>query len=310
MAKTSSARLIVPRQTLAECVSRHLRQDLLQLAPHPHHISPSVMYRMRATLETFPKPFTFRFFDGPDRDSAFHADKESGTIEFNLGPINGVYRRALGLPFDKETRRQAVQDALEQFLLHELYHGIQNLLPHSHVRMIAKMSSPLQIGIVDLFADRFAASARAEIECYRCGNFSEHFYLSRFLVELTLMLDLWVPHVKAPAEKQHKRLRFAGEALMAARAKHTLKFGIDARSDPLPLNTPLLPLVELADRSMAIMAFAPDPIFWLPPTDLDHKTLNAVQALLSGLDSQSAATSIKIAEALLRKFGKIGRKKV
>ncbi len=295
-----------PPQRMAECVAQELREELVQIRAQLDQICPTASKRLWQTLQVYSKPFEFRILEGIDREAAFIADEDNRRLEFNILPIVGVYRRIVKSTTDRQLRRDLGRAAIEELVMHELYHVGCNLLRHSDVRVISRAASPLAIGAIDLSADTVATQWCAAVDCYReqGQNWTRLLYHWHMLSRLMIMLQFWVPQVGSPATKPQKRLRFFGLVLMAARLLDAIETKPFLEPE-LPLDSPLLPLIDFESGTLSI-TILPDWIFWLPPVGVNMWILTD---LLAGLDTRPAAESINAARTLLWGLGKLPEKK-
>lgn len=201
------------KERLVESVAADLRVDLLAARPLLDEIGNHAA--LWSALDQFSEPFSVSHFQGADADAGFRV--AGSTIEFNSAPILGVWLSLLARKKDKELRRALARRVTDQFLLHELDHAAHGFLQLKDVRAMARMSSPHFVGLLDLEADFATAQRAAMVEVHREDLKGRDFYLWHLLQELLLMVDHWLPQVKAPRSKPHKLSRFAGLSFSAAR---------------------------------------------------------------------------------------------
>jgi hypothetical protein len=298
--QSAAAALYIPRRRrLVECVAHNLQRELGLHSRDIENIYPGGR-RFLAGLEQFPKSFIVREFDESNSEAAFIANTVTGQLEFNINPLHGVYRLIARRIGSKQLRRELVQCAVENFMVHEFYHAASRLTDHSDARLISRLASPDELAVIDLYADIFAAKCCSILACHRKGGSISELYYSEMLQQLIVGLEFWVPLVKAPPEKPHKQKRFMGAALMAARLAYA------PADDGLPLDTPLWPWFNLESGELLIMAWEPDPTVWAKAI----MNVEVLRDLSANIDSRPAAITIEAARRILISLGKLPQQTV
>jgi len=252
-------------------------------------------------LDSHPNPISVAAFTGQDEGAAFRLNPYEGRIEFNSIPFMGIRGEVLKKVPGKDLRHDLVRDLVRGFGAHELFHaGPQNMASVAIARAIAQGASSFQLGIMDLKADVFAGQCAAAIDCKKRNNSTDYFYFWNFQQQLVMNLDFWIPQVKAPAIKPHKRMRFLGQAMMAARIDDALQHFSDIDVGDLPLDVGLFPLTDSDGCALTILALSPEMAVWMEPRNINP---SALANIVDGLESRRAAETVALARQVLYELG-------
>jgi hypothetical protein len=286
-----------------EKVVQTLQQDLIRFAPRLARIVPDFSSRFAPLLKTYSQPFLVRklrsdgaFAVGPGRQITFNA------TSFRLfhDAIDRL-ERSCGIP--GEMAVIAHQIAVEQLVVHELTHVSVGLVHFTDVQKFKGVVGVNALGELDLIADVTAARICARLEMFRAQEKGSMMYGSRFLQQLFVMGNFAFPAFGAPASKFHKRQRFLGLAMIAARAQNFLgRASCKSEDGEFAMDTPLYPHLDDAREEILISAFDPDRVLWGGSVKVDSKLLKLT---CDDLDSVPFAVSIARAGKLLHQMGRL-----
>lgn len=262
---------------------------------------PSFGSRYPRLLTLYSKPFAVRrlrtdaaFVVRPPRQLVFNA---SGFQLFHA-PINAS--EAAG-ELTSELADIARQIATEQLVVHELDHVTTGLIQFSDVQHLKAIAGLNVLGEMDLVADARAAQICARLEMFRAQERGKANYASRLQQQLLVMGTYAFPAFQAPAGKMHKRQRFLGLAMMAARVSGYLWNDCRLDEGELPIDTPIYPYVDLTGRIL-LCAFNPDRMLLGNAVDVDARLLKQT---CDELDSVTFARSVARAGRLLEQVGPV-----
>jgi hypothetical protein len=285
-------------------VVRTLQRDLHHFGPRLGRTVPDFSSRFSPILRSFSKPFrvaklaTAAAFEvGPKRQLTFN----SAAFRMFHKPINRMQR--LGqIPHDMAVI--ARQIAIEQLVVHELTHVSVGLVHFADVQALKGLVGVNALGELDLIADASAARICARLEMFRADERGAPNYASRLLQQLYVMGRFAFPAFGAPADKLHKRQRFLGLAMMAARVDDFLRREESCKllEGEFPIDTAVYPYVNLADGIILISAFAPDRVLWGGEAHVDQQFLVST---CDDLDSVPFEVSVDRAAKILRQIGRL-----
>lgn len=247
------------------------------------------------------RPFDVQYFQS---DAAFIMD-QSGAVTFNASAIEAFHQpindAEAGNRIGKEAAESARQMAIEQLVVHELAHVGIGLTHFEDVQFFKSVVGTDALGEIDVAADGAAAHICALLEVFRADDTRPLAIAHRFLEQLVLMGTFAFPAFKSPADKPHKRRRFLGLAMMAARAQYCIETGDvpDLLRGDLPLEASIYPYCK-DDGEVLICAFNPDRVLWGRTARVDVALLATT---LDELDSADFAVSVQRATRLLSEMG-------
>ncbi len=280
------------------CVASRAVQEMLDARMEINERLGDSATRLWRTLQLYPAGIAVRRFDAVDTEGAFRIHPQTREIEFNLSPFRLLVEEVRKKICDPRERFEIMVEGVRQFVFHEVYHLTrQNFVLHSEAQAISHAASPNFLAMMDLAADIFAAKCGAMVECRKLGDNTESGYLDALYRKLLISLDFWVPRMKAPASKVHKRMRFWGHALMAARILSALDPNADAIDEGLGLDVPLFPIVDFEREQILIFAISPEPVLWIAPTRIN---LELVQDIISNFERRSAIDTIERTVVILK----------
>lgn len=239
-----------------------LQKDLHVLGPKLARVVPDFSNRYAPVLQTYREPFRVRplvncgAFKASRRQITFNAT----SFRIFQRPINAAEAAGTLTPDLAAIVRHI---ALEQLVLHELSHITVGLIRFGDVQALKGMIGVHALGELDLVADASAARIGARLEMLRAQEKGDANYASRLLQQLFVMGNYAFPAFGAPTDKPHKRQRFLGLAMMAARVHEFMRRDTPCKLErgELTVDTPLYPYFE-PDGKMLVSAFAPDRILW------------------------------------------------
>lgn len=281
-----------------ECVAAELWRDVLLYQPLFERHLPIQIGRFVAALGRLPDPITVESLTGADAESAFKFEPATGELILNLDGILSVLRLIQASTRNRHYRRALCKISVEQQIFHELYHFATDLVRHTDASWLSQ-NAPEKLGEIDLRADVFAATAGALLERFRRSPDPDFEYYEAFYQQLVVMLEFALPIFGAPSEKLHKQQRFLGLALMAAGLKHMLESRKANSFTSTIFETPLWPIWTDDRNEFAILALAPDPVFFISPTAVDP---NILGELLDNLDHHPVGTIVDKVRAFSGEF--------
>lgn len=279
-----------------------LQNDLLHFGPRLARVLPDFSYRYAPAMRRYPRPFRVKKLSG---DGAFEAARRQLTFnatsfEMFHAPIDSLQASG-NLPPDIAAIARDI--AVEQLVLHEISHITVGLVHFSDVKALKGLIGVSALGELDLIADVSAARIGARLEMLRAQERGSANFASRLLQQLYVMGNYAFPAFRAPADKPHKRQRFLGLAMMAARILDFMQRTPSCQlgDSELPIDTPLHPHFD-ADGNILISAFMPDRVIWGTAARVSPELL---QKTCDDLDRVPFAVSVARAGILLQQIGKI-----
>ena len=239
-------------------------------------------------------------------DAAFETDKLNRFV-FNANAFAAFHKPIDDLErtggIGAEAAAVARQMAVEQLVVHELAHVGIGLVHFEDVQPFKRMVGTDVLAEIDIVADGTAAHVCALLETLRADERGSLSLPHRFLDQLTLMGNFAFPAFHAPPNKPHKRRRFLGLTMMAARVKSHLNVGSlpDVGAGELPLYAPIYPYTN-CEGEVLICAFNPDRVIWGRAAKVD-KILLALT--LDEIDAAPFAVSVARASKLLQQVGRL-----
>jgi len=277
-----------------------LHRDLLHHRAEITRARPDFEVRIGRYLSAS-KPFEVR----PLASDAAFEFTEPNHFVFNANAFAAFHKpideleRADGI--DAQAAMDARQMAIEQLVLHELAHVGIGLVHFEDVQPFKEMVGVNALAEVDVVADGTAAHICAVLETLRAGERGPTALARRYLHQLMLMGSFAFPAFHAPPDKPHKRRRFLGVTMMAARVKAHLDAGVlpDVDAGELPLYAPIYPYT--GDKGdILVCAFNPDRVLWGRKAKVDK---NLLALTMDELDSSTFAVSLDRATRLLQQIG-------
>lgn len=173
--------------------------------------------------------------------------------------VRGVDMAGLGSCADQRRMlREIVRTEVNLLLAHEIYHTQQGLPSIAAARKAISILGADEFSKFDVIADFRAAAVDAALCALREGKLSYEGVLDRFATNLAFTLRYNAPIFKAPADKLHKRARFASKVLQLARiasfrAQH---LSVD-RAAFRALTAPVFVVVPPDLRRLTVLALEP-----------------------------------------------------
>ncbi|MDR6660579.1 hypothetical protein J2W51_003149 [Tardiphaga robiniae] len=280
--------------------ARALQADLIGFSPRLSRVVPDFSSRFAPLLKAYPRPFLVKKFKN---DSAFTVTPRQ--LSFNLAsvrlfhePIDKMEHRKLMPPDIADIARHI---AIEQLIVHEMTHLSVGLIRFDEVQTFKRLVGVNALGELDLIADATAARVCARLEMYRAQEKGTPNYASRLLQQIYVMGDFALPAFGAPPDKLHKRQRFLGLAMMAARLHDFLeRGGRYLAASEYPIDTPLYPYVDIDAGVVMISAFNPDRTLWGTTANVDASLLKTA---CDNLEKVAFAETVNHARQLLNQIG-------
>jgi hypothetical protein len=283
-----------------------LQRDLLRFRAEIARERPDFEARIarqlsQATFEVRPLASDAAF----DLVSSNHFIFNANSFRSFHAPIEALERSG---DIDAETAACAKHMANEQLVVHELTHVGVGLVHFEDVQPFKELVGNNALAELDIVADGAAAHICALLEHHRAGERGELAVARRYLHQLFLMGNFALPAFRAPADKPHKRRRFLGLAMMAARANTCLASGTmpDVTAGELPLYAPIYPYTT-NEGDVIVCAFNPDRIVWGRKASVDRGLLAQT---LDELDTAPFALSVHRASTLLQQIGRLSHEAI
>lgn len=284
-----------------ESVVQQLQTDLVLHGQRLSRVVPGFRKRYLPVLSRYSQPFAVRNL----RSDAAFVMRPPSQLVFNAAGF-----RLFHAPIDAseasgeltlELATIARQIATEQLVVHELDHVTTGLITFQDVQHLKAIAGAGILGELDLIADARAARICARLEMLRAQERGIPNYASRLQQQFLVMGSFAFPAFRAPADKMHKRQRFLGIAMMAARVNGFLWNDCRLAEGALPIDTPIYPYVDLCGRIL-LCAFNPDRILLGNAVEVDPKLLRQT---CDDLDRVPFARSVARAGHLLEQLGPV-----
>jgi hypothetical protein len=283
-------------------IAQWLQRDLGYHAPRMARAIPGYGRRFGPSLKVYPKPYLVKNLK---TDAAFKLAR-SGQLIFNAAGV-----RLFHQPIDEKEACGALapdmadvarQIAVEQLIVHELDHVSTGLIRFSDVQALKAIAGSNALGEIDLRADISGAQICARLEMFRAQERGAANYATRLQQQLFVMGTYAFPAFQAPADKSHKRQRFLGLAMTAARIHGFLSRGAKLEPGELPIDVAIYPQIDVSRGRILLFAYYPERFIWGHTTEVDPAFLAAT---CNGLDSEPFARSVGRAARILREIGPI-----
>lgn len=239
-----------------------LQQEVAYYAPRLSRAVPGFRAQFTPLLSTYTKPFLVKALR---TGAAFRLGRD-GQLVFNYssfrlfhGPIDKLEAAGKIPAYEADVARRT---AVEQLIVHELVHVSLGLISFFDVQVLKALAGTNALGEDDLQADVTAAKICARLEMFRAEEKGNENYATRVLQQLFVMGSYAAPAFGAPADKPHKRQRFLGLAMMAARLHLYLEGGGKLGIGEPPIDVPIYPLVDAGQGQVLLSIFNPQRSIW------------------------------------------------
>lgn len=250
-----------PLIDLLNGVSADLLRQIIAHGDAVEYVFPGFRQRFVAPASTLAKIEFREIADG----AAFRILPGSDIMEMNVGHAASI-AQAAELDLDAMARAGkpspdkglVLRLAMHLLILHELRHSSQGVGDYADVQRLKRFDDGASvIGELDLLADCDAARAYAVLRMIEDGEADVRAYLTNLATALLFMGDYCFPAFKMPMSKPPKMRRALGLTLMLARISRAMEDDslLTIHAGPVPLDTPLMPKVDLEAGQIAIFAY-------------------------------------------------------
>lgn len=283
-------------------VAQLLQRDLGFFGARLCRVVPGFRTHFAPVVSAYSRPFLVKRLR---TGGAFRVGRP-GELIFNYsgfrlfhGPIDRLESAGAIPPYEADVARSI---AVEQLVVHELAHVSAGLIAFSDVQVLKALAGPNALGEDDLQADIAAAKICSRLEMLRAQEKRRPNYATRLLQQLLVMGSYALPAFGAPSDKPHKRRRFLGLAMMAARIHGFLEQGGQLRPGELAFDIPIYPLVDPGKGQILLSTFSPQRTILGSATEVDRSLLNLT---LHELEHVPFQVSVARAAILLREIGPV-----